>query len=504
MIRVYKGYYINIINNGVYVFETLQDVREVNPVFSAPKYYMALGWIDNQVLSSAGSSSSTFTVDYRNEIEKNVDYQMQLQKDRKHEATELKNASGVADIGIRELLMHQSIRVYFRNFLIECELFSKNLTTTKNTSAAIMGVPIPILNKSYSSIKHIEHYLRYKKYNHNDINAAIAYIQTNATLILDKYDLRNAKSIVNPEGKSALSLLVNRFDKLYAKILLLRYEKQNSPLRPVDSVAESIDVDYSLTGELLSGAVSALRRAWLANNFDRKYGDYLLYLNSYSGILLDELDLRNYSFVLNPAGKMVMVSIMSKMSNTGIKVIQTKFGERNTKYAGDIAEIIRMSITTVRNSEDELNRLLYLDWHTAQYGQSYFYLRYISGLSLAQFGRKEPIAPQEIYPIRENIYNSPKLDKNGLEAVKSLINSLSPFEQRILVFKYSKASYGEIRVANPTDADRAFMQAKSFIDSSWSSAVLSKYGNQYDFVRAVSDSEFGQDILKKTKDVTGW
>jgi hypothetical protein len=264
-------------------------------------------------------------------------------------------------------------------------------------------------------------------------------------------------------------------------------------------------MDYSLTHELLSSATSTLRKTWIASNFDRKYGDYLLYLNSYSGSLLDELDLRNYSFAPNPAGKMAIVSIMNKMSNTGIKVIQTQFGERNVKYSGDVAKIIDMSITTVRNSEDELSKLLYLDWHTAQYGQSYFYLRYVSGFSLAQFGRKETVAPQKIYPIVENIYNSPKLDNYGLEAMKSLINALSPFEQRILIFKYTHGSEnGQLRVANPSDADRAFIQAKSFIDSSWSSAVLSKYGNQYDYIRYVSDSEFGYDILKKTKDVTGW
>ena len=96
MIRTYKGYYINIINNGVYVFDTLQDVREVNPVFSAPKYYMALGWIDNQVSTAAGPGSSTFTVDYRNEIEKNVDYQMQLQGNRRNNAS--KDPIEVADV----------------------------------------------------------------------------------------------------------------------------------------------------------------------------------------------------------------------------------------------------------------------------------------------------------------------------------------------------------------------------------------------------------------------
>jgi hypothetical protein len=97
------------------------------------------------------------------------------------------------------------------------------------------------------------------------------------------------------------------------------------------------------------------------------------------------------------------------------------------------------------------------------------------------------------------------LNEAGIKAMESLINALSPFEQRLLVFKYSPAHvYGEIRVSSGHDAATAYAGAMSFIDSSWSSSVLSKYGRKDDFLRVVVNSQFGHDILAKTKDVTGW
>lgn len=514
------------------------DAQRVDPVFSAPKYYMALGWIDHQVASALPVSSSTegtLTVDYRNEIEKNVDYQMRLRGSIYN--IPLKVPAEVADVGIIKVLQHRYFKIHFRNYLIECELFDKKLTTTKVTTSNMIGIPMSILNKSYSSIEYIQSYLKTKKYLRQDILNAIDYINANASLILDKYNIRDLHFVLNPEGKAALISIFNQLNPYGIKMMLLHYEGISGVLRSYRQVAELANVDYYSAANYGQSASSSVHYLWIKNGYDRKYGDWLQYAYSYAHSLLDELNLRNYSFVFNQEGRSAMISIVSKFSKDAIRVIKCKFSTRAIKDSQEITEALGISADMVFKYEMELNSAIRADWNSVKYGDAYFYLRDISDMSLEQLGYVEPslnkptttqvtvsnnwfLTPEQLEAKakwehdkivaenkrKEEAQLAAKENFKRLEELKKIVSSLPAMEARIIVVKYhtgTELDYLQVAAMIGLYSKYTYewgRKAEETVKSTWDSLG---YGNEdyKPYLMAISGSIFGRELLAGTRDL---
>lgn len=212
-----------------------------------------------------------------------------------------------------------------------------------------------------------------------------------------------------------------------------------------------------------------MEHQWKIHRYDVKYGNLVEYLKIVSDKVLDDITAKEYQ-----RNKMIADKKRAVQEEISAKKLQKENAARDKLNADAsiryYAEQARIEAERIKSQNE------YMQWKT-----------------------------QEDAKNRAEELRISNLNEAGIKAMESLINALSPFEQRLLVFKYSPAHvYGEIRVSSGHDAATAYAGAMSFIDSSWSSSVLSKYGRKDDFLRVVVNSQFGHDILAKTKDVTGW
>ena len=377
----YRGYIIGRVGNTFCVFKSAEAASEVNPIYTASKYYMALSWVDD-VIARQGDT----TTYYISAQKVKLDYAKEPQKSKKELLQE--DAAIAFERAIHYFKDSMLFKSDFRTFLLVQEERNKG-TLNRSQIADNIGLPSSITARDTLALSSIRRYLT-NKYDMFVINMVETIIKNKPTKILEDLDLQSENSVILPEGKFEMHKILLQLGD--TDVLLQKYDKETGGDWIIRTPAEV-----------------ELSKLWKNNKYDIKYGDYRLYVYSLAPSIQYERRLReteqhnkliyaqrqaqaamqertakeNYDQIRVLAALQTVVNRLTPLQK---QIIIVKYYTDEDLTFDSVALLIHLDTNYIYNLGTQAENQIEHDWESFGYNQFGSYKPYLHALADTQYG----------------------------------------------------------------------------------------------------------------------
>jgi len=481
----YKGFFLRYGDGIVYAFDTEDAILRFTPIFSAPTERLVLDWINKRVPSVVipfEQPSKNITISGDNQTSQ-----------------------------------------YLKQYALATRMV---VCSVDNLVRQLLNLP-PTLHKANDA-----------KWLTNNYPKHVYVISQNVYDRLNK--IRQDKGLPNLQLSEVIYDLImqSEYGKTISKVLS----------KPTE-IYQAGELEYSITpyGTIVAGYLSKIitspvdlakydtsfkiksgRFRWVARGESRV--SHRLLKGKLMSYILDFLSNNLGYFTIQEIAVAIGLSFIQKSTMDELTAVLDSKSEvvqrvRAKDYVGQSLE--ELSKWHIRRAEEakvkkeqkdaELKRL-------SQQGMSDAKRVYLDkqaqGLTTQQQAAREkrfhekPEVIETIKPVvysQEPVYEAPryepppsKLDPRGIEGLKTMINSLDPFDARVLMVKYqARYTYGSIYGVNPQLVTAKLRAAEEQIQNLWNSKGYDQFGDFKEYLYEVGGSHFGHEVLVKNNGING-